>query len=108
MEIKWMWNGIKVDGKLHGFSYSKGVLIGDMEETITLYAKEYSNHLPKIDGLNIENDSDSMTDYFTTDSIHIRKDSKFWNEAFSAYLKSEQHYEKQMDKRILKSQKLAA
>lgn len=108
MKIKWMWNGIKVDGKLHTASYSKGILRSESQESITLYAKNYSDRLPRIDGLTVENNSESMTDYFETDSARIGQDSIYWNEALTAYIKQEVHYKTQMDKRMTKCQKLHA
>lgn len=100
MKIQWMWNGIKVDGKLHRAHYSKGVLINDTEESITVYSRNYGR-LPQI-GIEVINDSDSMTDYFESDRMRIKKDSEFWALALEAFEKQEFHYKKQMDKRMAK------
>jgi len=70
-EIKFMWNGIKVAGKLHRVFYSDAKLIGNYPAgTITIYAKDYKS-LPKIEGINVQNDSDCQTDYFETDRARI-------------------------------------
>lgn len=100
-QVKWMWNGIKVDGKLYRAFYSKRVLINDTEESITLYAKDYDD-LPKLDGLVVQNDSDGMRDYFETDRARIRKGSKYWNVAYEAWKKQQETINRRMEKRALK------
>lgn len=81
-EVRFMYNGIKVGGKLYKAWFSKGVLIGETEESITVYARSYSDGLPNIG--EIKNDSDGMTDYFETDSMRIRKGDKYWEAALGA------------------------
>ena len=71
MKIRFMWNGIKVDGKLHRAWYSTGKLINSPEGTVTIYGKEYYPGIPQILGLRIQNNSDSMTDYFEKDRIKV-------------------------------------
>ena|SRR5579863_8725681 len=100
-QIKWMWNGLKVDGKLYSGSYSKDVLINDTEETITVYGNHYQS-FPRIEGLTIQNDSDSMTDYFENDRIRIRQSSPFWKEALAAYEAAQVHHKKMHEKRMAK------
>jgi hypothetical protein len=90
---KFMWNGIKVDGKLYTAWYSKGSLINHPGETITIYAKEYKR-FPQIEGLNVENGTDIMTDYFEKDRIRVSSDNKFYPAVYAAYLKGEEHNQK--------------
>lgn len=109
--IKWMWNGIKVDGKLHRAHYSMGTLVVDKEskeghvtrETkegyVTVYARDYTTGLPRLGGETVVNDSDGQTDYFERDRMRIAPDSKFYNDAVAAYQKQEQHNEKNRVKR---------
>ena len=101
MTVKFMWNGIKVDGTLYKAHYYCGVYTsnsGIPEGTITVYAKDY-RALPQIDGLQIENDSDIMTDYFENDRLRITPDNKYYNEAKAAYDKMNEHIEKRLAKR---------
>lgn len=89
-DVRFMWNGIKVDGKLFKAHYSRCVLIGDTEESITVYAREY-NHFPDIGDVKIQNESDMMTDYFEKDRMRIAKGSKWWNAAVAAMEKVAAH-----------------
>ena len=90
---KFMWNGIYVDGILYRCRYSKGNLINYPESTITIYAKEYKP-LPKIDGLNIKNDSDMMTDYSEKDRVYVTKENKHYNQVLNACILARAHYDK--------------
>ena len=78
--IKFFYNGIKGDGKLYTAVYDKLCF----NDCIVLRAKTYEA-FPEIDGVRIENDSDSMTDYFVRDSMYIKKDSKYYDEAHKAW-----------------------
>ena len=97
--IKFMWNGIKVDGKLTKVSYSAGPYIkqsGIEDGTVTIYGKDYIS-LPNI-GLEIKNDTDIQEDYFRNDKIRIAKDNPMYKEAYNAYLKMEAHFQKLKDR----------
>ena len=101
MVVKFMWNGIKVDGVLYRAHYSAGPYTaqsGLPEGTITVYAKDYAA-LPQIDGLTIINDSDIMTDYFENDRMRILPDNKWYSDAKAAYEKQNEHYEKRFAKK---------
>lgn len=52
-------------------------------QAVTVYARNYS-HLPYGLG-DIKNDSDSMTDYFESDSCTIHKGEPYYEEVLSAY-----------------------
>jgi len=97
--IQFFWNGIKVNGgKLHRIYYSNGTLCNYPEGTFTMYAKDYER-LPKVPGLTIHNDTDSMTDYFEKDRVRITPDNIFHSEVSKAFQKAEAHREKMNEKR---------
>ncbi len=101
MEVKFMWNGIKVDGTLYKAHYCGSAYTatsGLPAGTITVFAKNYTS-LPQIAGLHIENDSDRMTDYFEEDRIRITPDSKYYKAAKEAYDKMNEHIEKRFAKK---------
>lgn len=104
MSVKFMWNGIKVDGELYKCWYCGSKLIGYPEGTITIYGKHYKD-LPNIKGLTVENDSDSMTDYFENDRIRVTPDNPFYNEVRIALNKLVEHNEKRFAKRYSKAVK---
>lgn len=87
--VKFMYNGIKVDGKLYKGWYSLGGYRDMPEGTITIYAKEYGDHFPTIDGLQIENNTDIMTDYFEKDRIRVTPDNKWYHQVLEAYNKQQ-------------------
>jgi hypothetical protein len=97
--LKFMWNGLKITGAtlkddvLYRAFYSKGSYTKESklpEGTITIYARDYKD-FPKIDGLNIKNDSDSMTDYFETDRIYVEPSNKFYIQVLEAHSKQQAH-----------------
>ena len=101
MVVKFMWNGIKVDGVLYRAHYSAGpytIQSGLPQDTITVYGKDYAD-LPQIDGLAIINESDIMTDYFENDRIRILPDNKWYSEAKAAYEKQNEHNKKRFEKK---------
>lgn len=104
MEVKFMWNGIKVDGTLYKAHYSLGNYTkesGIPQETITIYGKNYIA-LPAIEGLTIENDSEIITDYFENDRTRVTPDNKYYAEVLAAYNKQNEHIEKRLAKRYAK------
>lgn len=90
---KFMWNGIKVEGKLYRAHYNKGCYTNLPKGTITIYMRDYVR-TPKIEGLQVENDTDIMTDYFDKDSIRVTPDNVFYKEVEQAFLKHQEHYNK--------------
>ena len=83
MKIEFKYNGIKVDGKLYGAWYSETTSPKYPAGTITIYGKHYQS-FPVIEGLNAENNSDSMTDYFENDTIRIEPTNVFFAQAVEA------------------------
>jgi hypothetical protein len=83
-----MYNGIKVDGILYKASYSLLKSSKYPEGTITIYAREYIG-FPSIEGLQIENDTDLMTDYFDKDRIRVTPNNKYYPQVLEAYNKQQ-------------------
>lgn len=97
--LKFMYNGIKVDGKLYKAWYSKGRLISNPDEgIITIYARDYTR-LPNIEGLNVQNDTDIMTDYFDSDKIRVVPSNKWYSQVHEAYEKQEKKRTRRREKR---------
>lgn len=96
-KIKFMYNGIKINGKLHKASYSRGNLVNHPDSTITIYGKNYKD-LPTIESLQIENDSDSQSDYFCNDRIRVSIDNEYYNEINATYAKQEFKNHKRLEK----------
>lgn len=94
--IRFFFNGLKVGkGKLQRGSWSlierwtpKGT--GRVIETqVVLYGKGYQGFSSEITGVfGVENNSDSMTDYFETDRIRFTLGSSFFAQAAAAYRKA--------------------
>ena len=93
MQIKFLWNGLKINGKLYRAHYSEGALLHSPAGTLTIYAKDYAP-LPKISGLNVENDTDIMTDYIMKDIIRVLPDNKFYPEVAGALKAYQSHIQK--------------
>jgi hypothetical protein len=98
MKIKFVWNGIKIDGKLYRAWYSDGELIGDRypKGTLTIYRKDYGR-FPDVPGLTIHNDSDMMTDYFETDRIRITPDNQYYSHVKDAIQQEREHNKKRYE-----------
>jgi len=96
--IKFLWNGIKVDGKLYPVHYSLGNLVNSPASTISLSVKGYG-HLPKIKGLHVTNDSDMQSDYHDYDRAKIKVGETYYFEALTAYNEQETHYAKRFAKK---------
>lgn len=99
--IKFVWNGIKVDGHLFRCFYSQGpytATSGLPGGTITLYARD--ERLPRLPGMEIHNDTDVMTDYFETDTVRVRPGSTYYQSALDALKAAQIHEIKQAIKRL--------
>ena len=88
--IKFVWNGIKANGKLHRTFYSDGALINSPKGTLTIYARDYKS-LPKIDGLTAENGTDIQTDYFESDRIRVTPDNRHYPAVLAALKQRQEH-----------------
>lgn len=97
MDVKFVWNGIKVDGKLHRAWYSVGNLVNYPADTVTIYCRDY-DPLPKINGLNVENDTDLMTDYFEKDRVRVLSSNPHYPAIMEAIKKMNEHNNKRCEK----------
>lgn len=88
MKVKFMYNGIKVDGKLYKAWYSLGGYQNYHEGTITIYARDYG-FFPRIDGLNVGNDADFKSYYFLKDCIRVTPDNWWYPQVLEAYNKQQ-------------------
>lgn len=82
-KVKFMYNGIKIDGKLFGGHWSNGPYVSGNDGLITFYAAGYGR-MPDI-GLEVHNDSDYQTDYVVEDVIRFRPGKLYYQEALNAY-----------------------
>lgn len=95
--VKFMWNGIKIDGQLYKGKYSMGPYTETStlpEGTVTIYMDSRNLYTPRINGLEIENDSDIMTDYFENDTVRIRPGTIHYDAAVKAANAYNIHMEK--------------
>lgn len=91
--IKFFWNGIKVNGgKLIKCSYSLDNR-HDGQEGVTIYARDYSGHLPG-DLFRVQNDTDLYSDYHDTDRAELFPGHPLYPYARAAAIKSELRNEK--------------
>ena len=78
-QIKFLKKGIRVNGEYFKVFYTKGGWVNMCEKTIGIYIRE-CKHFPKVKGLTIKNDSDSLTDYYEKDKIYVHPGNKYYNE----------------------------
>lgn len=99
--LKFYWNGIKEDGgKLQGCHYSEGVLINHPAGTITIYGKRYRGFSAGVHAAFIvENNSDSMTDYFENDTIRVEPSHPLYAAVRAAVIAQRAHNDKLRNKR---------
>jgi hypothetical protein len=96
--VKYFWNGLKVNGekKLYRAHYSfvkEWTRCDTVIPThLTIYARDYSGFPAELlEVFEIENDSDSMTDYFETDSITVHVDHPEFDAVYAAWAAQEEH-----------------
>jgi len=102
MTVKFMYNGIKIDGKLYKAHYSIGEYTlesGIAANTITLYRIGYDK-TPAIEGLTVKNETDLTADYFETDAIRIAPENKYYKSAKNALVLFYQKLIKRAEKRL--------
>lgn len=102
-DVHFLWNGIKINGELYKGSYSTGPYTEESqlpEGTVTVYMER--SNTPRINGLEVYNDSDIMTDYFEDDTVRVRPDSPYYQSAVSGANAYNIHMEKQHIKHLEK------
>jgi len=76
---------------------------GLSENTITIYARKYAP-LPK--QLNPLNNTDTMTDYFETDTVRVKPSNKYYKDVLMALKKKEAFNKKIQERRDAKLKKM--
>jgi len=89
--LKFFYNGIKdSSGNLYKAWYSVGLLTDYPEGTITIYAKNYGRFSAEIaEQFEIENNTDSQTDYFEDDKIRVTPSHHLYHAVLEAAQKQE-------------------
>lgn len=87
-DMKFRYNGIRIDGKLYKAHYSKYFPMDSVEDSIIIRARVYGS-FPNID---------VATGFFNNDELKIKKGDFLYKEANEAYLK--QQAKKQMRKGV--------
>jgi hypothetical protein len=108
--LKFFYNGIKANGgKLQKAHFSKGNLVawamekyGFDSETITIYAREYTGFSAEVkEAFTVENDTDTMTDYFEKDRIRVKKDHPLYAQVLGAYDAQEARRIRMAERRLI-------
>ena len=101
MALKFVWNGIKgSDGKLQSTSYSDGPLISYPAGTLTIYAKSHGGFSAEVaEEFSIENNSDSITDYFEKDRIRVLPGHPLYAAVKAAVAAQTAHFDRMQAKR---------
>jgi len=100
--LKFFYNGIKAsDGKLQKCSYSKGY--SHDPQAITIYARNYNRFCKEIRAqFTVENNTDSMTDYFEEDRIRVNADHPLYAQVAAAEAQKAARWEKRMAARTMR------
>lgn len=102
--LKFMYNGIKKDGKLIKGHWSKGGNIKG-KEVITFYCRSYENcNLNQY--FDVKNGSEIETDYFEKDHFDIDKSNKYYGDSLLAYCKQEIKHNNKIIKSLENRKKL--
>lgn len=108
--LKFFYNGIKANGgKLQKAHFSKGnftheamTRYGFDSETITVYSREYMRFSAEIqEAFTVENNTDSMTDYFEKDRIRVKKDHPLYAQVLKAYEAQEARRIRMAERRLV-------
>lgn len=101
LSVVFVWNGIRVGGKVVSGHWSHSDAWTDYAGTvhaehITFYARDLSHatELLRRTGLAVENSSDSMTDYFESDQIRFGLEHPRYAEAAAALAAKKGHDER--------------
>lgn len=94
--LKFFWNGIKANGgKLQRCHYSDSQLINHPAGTLTIYARDYERFSAEVrEHFQVQNDSDSMTDYFENDRIRVAPEHPLYAQVIDALNKQKAHGER--------------
>lgn len=96
------WNGLKDDkgGKLQKAWYSSGQLTNAPAETISIYARDYNHFSALVRAcFQVENDTDTMTDYFDSDRIRVTPSHPLYAQVRAAFEAQEAYRDRRAAKR---------
>jgi len=100
--LKFLWNGIKVNGQLYRCYYSLGNLHHYPADTISGYARDYHSFPKEVRAcFHVENNTEYQSDYFDNDRLRICSNHPLYSLAKQAYEACEQHHARRMEKRGL-------
>lgn len=102
--LKFFYNGLKdSSGKLQKCFYCNGKLLHHPEGTVTIYARDYSRFSQEVrEYFTVQNNTDSMTDYFDTDRIRVTPNHPLYTDVLEAFFKQDAKREEIRAKRNLK------
>lgn len=109
MALRFFYNGIKgSDKKLQKCSYSISATRDYPAGTITIYKDGYMRFSDEVrEEFKVENNSDSMIDYFETDKIRVLPTHPLYNQVKQACDKLSEHHARVNEKRYQRSMKYA-
>lgn len=102
--LRFLWNGVKINGTLTRCYYSMGNLVEPWPaETITVWCKGYGR-LPEAIAkyFDVENNSDSQSDYFEEDRIRVCPNHPLYGLVKAAWQAQQIHEDKRLAKRAQK------
>lgn len=101
--IQFYFNGFKINGgKINRCFYCQGTYQNFPQGTITIHAKEYRFEPAARHHLNIENNTDTQTDYFEDDRARITPTNPLYPDVLAALQAYEARHAARMAKRASK------
>lgn len=98
--LRFLWNGIKVNGKLYRAWYSLGNTYDYPDDTITVSARDYGSFPAEVRAFfHVENDTDIQSDYFDSDRLRICSTHPLYALARAGYDQHQTHFEKLQQRR---------
>lgn len=93
--LRFLWNGIKVNGKLELCHYDKGNTHDYPDDTLTVRARDYRTFSPEIAKVfRVTNDSDTQSDYFADDVFRVMRAHPLYQAIHAAWEAYEAHNER--------------
>lgn len=91
--LRFFYNGIKgADGRLQKCSYSNAQLVNFPSGTITIYGRDYERFSLDVHAaFMVQNDSDSMTDYFENSRMRVEPSHPLYDMVSVAMAKETAH-----------------
>lgn len=96
--IKFFWNGIKLNGKLNKFRFD----LNQLDSSVSFREEGWDAEMPEECGVEVINNSDSMTDYFERDHGRVYQDHPLHKFFCHAAIQCKVHDMKQHKKNLEK------